>query len=578
MVRFFTLIKEWFLNYSVAWILVSIFLATHWSLLFTPQFFRVHDFTHATRISEMARALADGHFPVRWSENLGFGYGMPLFNFYAPLPYYVGAGFYLLGFDIIVAIKLLYIIAGIITILGAYQLGKTWYGRWGGVITAAAFALAPYRAVNLFVRGALSEAWAMAFLPVILWGMTRVIRKDLAGWKWLVFGLVGLFLSHNITTLLFVPVSLLIGFGLLVMEWLKAEKRWRLSDWLNRIVQLAGAYSLAGLLAAFYLVPAFLEKDYTKFAATILSGYFDYHLHFLYLRQFIKPFWDYGGSNWGPDDGMSFYFGTGQLVALILLGLTGLELFIQTRKKAFQLALFLPGLAALIFLIGSFFSLERSVKVWEAIPFLAFAQFPWRWLSVASFGLALLVGSLGLFTPKVWWRTPALALLVLVILIGNAVYFRPINYLQDSNAIYYTDPGLIQKNMSDILPDYIPAQMPDELIPPTTLWLNSELTKKDVEVLVNHTQEKLYRVTVKEPTLFETVIADFPGWTTELDGILITHQAGPHGTVSVLVPAGTHTVGVLWVSSQIQYWSNLASLIGVVFVLGLGVYFAEQRA
>src|SRR3989344_5903619 len=52
-------------------------------------FFPLHDYTHVARLSEMHRALVDGYLPVRWSKNLGFGYGMPLFNFYAPLFYYV---------------------------------------------------------------------------------------------------------------------------------------------------------------------------------------------------------------------------------------------------------------------------------------------------------------------------------------------------------------------------------------------------------------------------------------------------------------------------------------------------------
>ncbi|MFH2118621.1 MAG: hypothetical protein ABII10_02715, partial [Candidatus Paceibacterota bacterium] len=52
--------------------LILIFLASSWSL-FSPKFFRIHDYTHAGRIAEMARALSDGHFPVRWTQNFGFG-------------------------------------------------------------------------------------------------------------------------------------------------------------------------------------------------------------------------------------------------------------------------------------------------------------------------------------------------------------------------------------------------------------------------------------------------------------------------------------------------------------------------
>lgn len=555
--------------------LLFLALASHWSLLFTPQFFRVHDFTHATRISEMSRALADGHFPVRWSENLGFGYGMPLYNFYAPLPYYLGAVFYSLGIDVVTSIKLLYIVAGVITLVGAYQLGKSWFGRWGGVLTSAAFVLAPYRAVNLFVRGALSEAWAMAFLPLILWGITRVIHRDLGGWKWLVIGLTGLFLSHNITTLLFVPISGLVCLALLLKEWFDAHRSWKLSAWLQRLGWLAGGYVLAGMLAAFYLFPAFIEKDFTKFAATILAGYFDYHLHFLYLRQFVTPFWGYGGSGWGPDDGISFFLGIGQLLGIALVSLTGAWLVIS--RKSSHAKLTLPAVAGAVFVIAMFFSLERSVKIWEALPFLSFAQFPWRWLSVGSLGMALVIGSLGTLLPKVWWRGPILFVVLSTITMSNTGYFKPESYLETASALYYTDTAQIQKSMSDILPDYIPQQMAAKLSPPTQAWLNPELSSKQVEVLVERTHERLYRVVTSQPTIFETTMADFPAWAVEIDGVPAEKLTGKIGTVAVLLPEGTHQVGVYWRGTTVENLSNLASLLGLVFVLGLGLYFAQPR-
>ena len=159
-------------------ILVGLFftlsiLATCWSLLH-PTFFRVHDFVHAARIVEMLRGLNDGQFPVRWSANFGFGYGMPLYEFYAPLPYFVGAGLMWLGMDVVTAIKILYIITAVGAWWGMYKLGSSLFGRASGILAAVAFTLAPYRALNLYVRGALSESWAIMFFPWILFGLRMV--------------------------------------------------------------------------------------------------------------------------------------------------------------------------------------------------------------------------------------------------------------------------------------------------------------------------------------------------------------------------------------------------------------------
>ncbi|MCJ7792887.1 MAG: hypothetical protein MUP45_02835, partial [Candidatus Marinimicrobia bacterium] len=77
--------------------------------LFHPGFFPMHDDTQVVRVQQMAQALRDNQLPVRWVGDLGYGYGYPIFNFYAPLAYYVGAGFNLIGFGALQATKLMFL-------------------------------------------------------------------------------------------------------------------------------------------------------------------------------------------------------------------------------------------------------------------------------------------------------------------------------------------------------------------------------------------------------------------------------------------------------------------------------------
>ena len=107
---------------QVVFLLVILF-ACSWSLLI-PGLGSGHDLNHQARIFEMARGLKEGVFPVIWSENLGFGFGMPLFEFYAPLPYFFGAVWYIIGFNLTDSVKLMMLFANILTVLGAYFLGK----------------------------------------------------------------------------------------------------------------------------------------------------------------------------------------------------------------------------------------------------------------------------------------------------------------------------------------------------------------------------------------------------------------------------------------------------------------------
>jgi uncharacterized membrane protein len=52
---------------------------------------------HLYRLIEFDHALRHGVLFPRWSPDLVYGYGFPLFNYYAPLPYYLGAAFHLTG-------------------------------------------------------------------------------------------------------------------------------------------------------------------------------------------------------------------------------------------------------------------------------------------------------------------------------------------------------------------------------------------------------------------------------------------------------------------------------------------------
>src|SRR3989344_7467864 len=76
-------------NQKIVIVLLILFTTPTLFALTKPGFFPTQDFIYVARVYEMNRALTDGQFPVRWAPD--FRYGEPLFNFYEPLPYYIGA-------------------------------------------------------------------------------------------------------------------------------------------------------------------------------------------------------------------------------------------------------------------------------------------------------------------------------------------------------------------------------------------------------------------------------------------------------------------------------------------------------
>ena len=552
-------------NYFAGTLVLAAIIISSWAALM-PNFFRAHDYLHGVRTAEMLTGLQEGQFPVRWSGNLGYGYGMPLFAFYAPLPSYVGAIIYWLGFDLIATTKILYLLTSVFTAIGAYKLGKMQYGRLGGVIVALSFLLFPYRAVNLFVRGALSEAWGMMALPWILYFIGGVMQGKIKAWAGLVISLVVLFLSHNLTTLMFVPFSILYVL-VLVGSALSIDKTPKKTV-IKRGILVLGSYLLATGISSFYLLTAFFEKGFTQ-VESILSGYFSYTQHFLYIRQFFTNNWGYGGSVWGPEDGISFFLGYGLLFGLAGVGLLSVKKLLEKRNKKLTSSTFLTVASLVLAGMALLLTTQKTEILWERIPYLSYVQFPWRFLAIAGLFASLALGSLntlkGVGRYVVVW-------VVCFMLVLNGVFFKPEKFDADLSGLYTSDATAIRTHLSQILPDYLPKHLHPNITPATSLVLNQDLP---VEIVVERFHEKLIRFETKQETEVILAVANYPGWMAELDGEKVAISMTEDGLIQVTVPTGSHQLGLRLNRTPIQQLADSTSLISLIVFIG--VYLAYSR-
>jgi len=136
------------------------------------------------------------------------------------------------------------------------------------LLSAIFYIWAPYHSVDVFVRGAMNEAWAFVWFPLIFWSAKKLIENEkLKYLVWLAFSYAMLLLSHNIMVMIFTPLMLI-----WIFFWMIKLKK---LPWQNR--KLFGQFFLAGLwalgLAAFFTLPMFFEKKYTHIE-TMFSGYF----------------------------------------------------------------------------------------------------------------------------------------------------------------------------------------------------------------------------------------------------------------------------------------------------------------
>src|SRR3990167_11102036 len=96
--------------------------------LFLPGYFSHHDDLQVMRVFEMRKCLEDLQIPCRWVPDMGYGNGYPLFNYYNPLPYYIGGALsFFLPF--IISAKILFFIPLFLAPVAMYFLAKEIFGK-----------------------------------------------------------------------------------------------------------------------------------------------------------------------------------------------------------------------------------------------------------------------------------------------------------------------------------------------------------------------------------------------------------------------------------------------------------------
>ncbi len=546
-------------------VLLVILLASSWSLL-RPGIFYTHDYIHGTRITEMARMLGDGQFPPRWSENFGYGYGMPLFQFYGPFPYIVGAALssYI---SLEASVKVLFAITSLATLMGSYFLGRDMFGKSGGLVTAALITLAPYRAVNLYVRGAVSEAFGMMVFPWIIYFGLRSLEKKRFADVYLVISLLILLLSHNLSAMMFIPLSFVF---LITIDLLKQQQLNVSINQAKKYLQLSGFYFLAFTISAFYTLPAFIEKNLTKVEQYIVGGYFDFRLHFVGFKQYFLDNWGYGGSTYGPQDSISFFLGYWQLF-LLAVGVGLITAKILKKKINMQLRILLLILAS--FLLSLFMSHYKSESIWTLIEPLRYIQFPWRWLGISTFFLGLFGAGTLTLVKKRSLRTLVAVLAVLGSIAVNYKYFQPERYLDNSEEYYYEDAVTIRREMSSVLPDYIPSAASDQLEPTAEAFYFIE-EGISVSGFDKNSHETKFTADSKEGGEIVLSRFIFPGWQAESNNNPLEIKSSDEGLILLNLSPGRQDIRVWYGHTQVRFISDLISVVGVgllVFLIYAGL-------
>ena len=519
-----------------------------WEPLLAPGLIKTHDGQQALWIYEVDRCFDDGQIPCRWLPDMAFGFGQPLFNYLSPLAYYVGELVHLTGFSIVDSLRIAFILGFLLSGALMFLFAKGLWGNWGGALAAVFYVYAPYHALDVYVRGALSEHFAIAFFPGVLWGIQKVLSEGKLH-QVLLLALFSSFLvlSHTLMAMVLFPAAVSWA-GIVIWQ----TKR------IDRVYLLLGAELWALALAAFFVVPVLFERDLVHIDE-VATGYFNFHDHFASWDQlFLSRSWGFGLSVPGTGDGMSFQIGWLHWGAAAASLLTA-PLLLRARRPALAtLALFL-----LLFSASVFMTHEGSKFVWEAIPDLKWVQFPWRYLSLTMLMSSLLAGGLLSSCRGRPWLSLALFAVLAAAVIGlNAEFFRVGGKLDISDAENFSGERFRQQT-SVWGTFYLPIDV--AVLPQRHADPLAEAT--DGRVMVSQLEQGSASLTFEtevsdgSDARMRAAVFDFPDWTVRVDGEVVRHAPEElTGAITFTVPSGTHRVALDLEDTAVRKAGNFLSL------------------
>ena len=547
--------------------IIILLILSLWSVtsLFSTGFFPMHDDTQVARVVVMGDALREGQFPVRWVKELGYGLGYPIYNFYAPLPYYAGGALYVLGVDSLIATKSMFAIGLILSSVTMYFLLYPAVGLLGALFGSVLFLYAPYHAVQAYIRGSVGEYWAIAFIPIVLLGIIDAYRSKSPSRGVILssIGMAGIILSHTI--LGFVSTLLFIAgwFMFIVYAFLINPQPF------NRIIIPLYVLVLGLFMSAFFWLPAYLELGYTSVSTMITTAPTVFTDHFVCPAQLWNSSWGYAGSAPGClYDGISFKLGKFHVV----ISVTAFVLLLMTyvmRKRRPGVFLFFAGLALLV--ISVFGMLPVSLEFWNIFPFTSYIQYPWRLLSFCIVAMALIGAYLNRLIYPIFLRRLIMVFLIISCIGINAKLFKPqFTYPRDS--IAFESKEDIGYRVSKISDEYLPSgvQKPKDLSEIKSNVVESDENTR-VHIVKNTATYLLAKVDSNTDTFVVINTVHFPGWRYFVNSIEIVptfHNQLP----SIPIMPGKTIIEARFENTRVRSIGNILSIFAILVIGGLLYY------
>jgi hypothetical protein len=247
--------------------------------------------------------------------------------------------------------------------------------------------------------------------------------------------------------------------------------------------------------------------------------------------------------------------------ATIVLALPAIVLIFKRRTDAIA--------PAVVALVSFLMSTPVSKPLWDVSKTLQETQFPWRWMTITSACVSLLITitlpelvSMG----RTRLRPLAIALIGLVAISTSFTIFQ---LIRGALLIKHDDFNARVESLrgSTTNPDFLPLWVREAPQP-----MNALVESEGREVTVNDwsAEHKVFTITPGTQTNARLKLYYYPYWVATANGTRLTTDPAPDGALLVSVPREQTTVDVKFTEPSSTYAAAAVSIIALVAIALIG--------
>jgi hypothetical protein len=510
---------------------------------------------HISSWIDVAGQWKEGILLPRWTEWANYGFGEPRFIFYPPLSWMLGAALgSILPWTWIPAIFVLVVqtFAGI----SAFALVRRFVSNYSAALLGAvAYAANPYALLVIYTRSDYAELLATSFYPLLLLAALRLSgllqsetpqRRRLAPFA-LLFAAV--WLSNA-------PAGVLASYSLALLFFYAsvAQQTFRPA--------LQGTFGIAlGLgLAAFYIVPAAYEQRWVNISGALAEGLTPSD-NFLFAVT--------------PDSEHDAFNRVASWIAILMIIATlAAAVALGRRLRAGQAEESLRSTfraLSMLAVAASLMMIRISTVLWNYLPKLRFAQFPWRWLAI----LAVIFALFAAWTAARRMLVPAWIILVVLSSLTGAYLVR--HTWWDAEDMNFVKAGVESGTGFEGTDEYDPLGDDHSDIPqkqPEAKLISEEeidpAPKSAMHVVRWTAEDRIIVVRSEKPAAVRLRLLHYPAWTITVNGVPAkTRRTVSYNAILAPVEAGESRIEAHFTRTAdrtVGGWISIASLLSGILL------------